>query len=108
MTKLAHQVFFSLLNEAGAPLPKTEYMFHPTRRWRFDYCWPKERLAVEVEGGAFVRGRHTRGKGFVQDMEKYNEATLLGYRILRYTPKGLLTRHAVDEIAMLLKEANRG
>ncbi len=31
-------------------------------------------------------GRHTRGKGFEQDCEKYNSAALLGWRLVRFTP----------------------
>jgi very-short-patch-repair endonuclease len=71
----------------GLKLPTSEYKFHPTRKWRFDYCWPENKLAVEIEGGIFTKGRHTRGVGFSNDMEKYNSAVLLGWRILRYAPQ---------------------
>ena len=74
---------------AGLPEPVCEFRFHPTRRWRFDYAWPDRLLAVEVEGGAWTGGRHTTGAGFVSDMEKYNAATLAGWRILRYLPRQL-------------------
>lgn len=63
-----------------------EYRFHPKRRWRFDWAWPDARVALEIEGGAWTGGRHTRGKGFIGDMEKYNNAALLGWRVLRVTP----------------------
>jgi len=66
---------------------KSEYRFHPTRRWRFDYAHPELMIAIEVEGGAFTKGRHTRGKGFIADMDKYNTATIMGWRLLRYTPQ---------------------
>ena len=65
---------------------EAEYRFHPVRRWRFDYAIPEHKIAIEIEGGAFVRGRHTRGVGYLNDMEKYNEATIMGWRILRYKP----------------------
>jgi very-short-patch-repair endonuclease len=70
----------------GLPAPITEYKFHPVRRWRFDFAFPDRKIAVEIEGGVFTQGRHTRGKGFSGDMEKYNAAVLLGWKLLRYTP----------------------
>lgn len=63
-----------------------EYAFHPTRRWRFDYAIPQYKIAIEVEGGVWISGRHINPKGFLGDMEKYNEATRLGWRLIRCTP----------------------
>lgn len=70
----------------GLPMPELEYKFHPERRWRLDYFWRCGQVALEVEGGAFTRGRHTRPMGFLNDMDKYNTATLMGIRIFRCTP----------------------
>jgi very-short-patch-repair endonuclease len=70
----------------GLPVPETEYRFHPVRKWRFDYCFLEKKLAIEIEGGIFTQGRHTRGYGYSADLEKYNAACLLGYRVLRYAP----------------------
>lgn len=64
-----------------------EYKFHPARKWRADYAIPSESLLIEIEGGVWTRGRHTRGKGYIKDLEKYNAAVLLGYLLLRYTPQ---------------------
>jgi hypothetical protein len=47
------------------------------------------KIAVEIDGGVFIGGRHTRGTGFVRDMEKLNLAGLLGYRVFRFTPQQL-------------------
>lgn len=69
----------------GLPWPVEEFRFHPKRKWRFDLAWPDRKLAVEIEGGTWARGRHTRGKGFRGDCEKYNEALFLGWRVLRVT-----------------------
>jgi very-short-patch-repair endonuclease len=69
----------------GLPEPVAEYRFHTTRRWRFDYAWPQLRLALEVDGGAWVGGRHTRGAGYEKDCEKLNAALLAGWRVLRFT-----------------------
>lgn len=63
-----------------------EWKFHPTRKWRFDFIIaPIQRhLAIEIEGGIWG-GRHTRPQGFIDDCEKYNEAALLDWRVLRFT-----------------------
>lgn len=66
-----------------------EFRFHPTRRWRFDYAIPKHKIAIEFEGGIWIKGRHNRGKGFCDDCIKYNEAVKLGWRVLRYTTESI-------------------
>lgn len=71
------------LQAAGVPFER-EVRFHPTRRWRADFV-VDGRVLVEVEGGVYSGGRHTRGSGFVGDCEKLNEAALLGYQVLRVT-----------------------
>lgn len=70
------------------PLPQTEYRFHDKRKWRFDYAWPVQMVALEIEGGTFLPGggRHNRPRGFRQDIDKYNAAALLGWTVLRCTP----------------------
>lgn len=75
-----------------------EYKFHPERRWRFDFAIPQYKIALEIEGGIWTRGRHTRPKGFLSDMEKYNMATLMGWRVFRTTPRDL---YSVATITML-------
>ncbi|MFM5335786.1 hypothetical protein ACET97_04485 [Aeromonas enteropelogenes] len=72
---------------AGFPKPDTELLFHPRRKWRFDYAWPDHMIALEVHGGIYSGGRHTRGRGFVEDRCKMNEASLLGWIVLEITPE---------------------
>lgn len=71
----------------GLPDPATELLFHPKRRWRLDFAWPTRMIALEVHGGIHSGGRHTRGRGFVEDRAKMNEATLLGWTVLEVTPE---------------------
>lgn len=56
----------------------------PGRRWRVDFLLPG-RIAVEVEGGSWTQGRHTRGKGFESLCEKHNEHELQGILLLHVT-----------------------
>lgn len=74
-----------------------EYKFHPTRRWRFDFAKPDEKIAVECEGGVWTGGRHTRGSGFVKDTEKYNQAAILGWRVLRYCSKRQMDEQFIQD-----------
>jgi very-short-patch-repair endonuclease len=80
-----------------------EYRFYPARRWRFDYAIPEHKIAIEVEGGVWTSGRHTRSKGFLGDMEKYNQATLLGWRVFRVIPDELCKIKTLDIIKQAIK-----
>jgi very-short-patch-repair endonuclease len=79
--------------------PATEHRFAPPRRWRFDVAFPDRKLAVEIEGGVWTGGRHTRPGGFLKDAEKYNRAAILGWRLLRFTPQQVLDGTARAAIA---------
>lgn len=104
MTKTySSDLFTSLLRSEGLPMPLTEHRFHGTRRWRFDYAWPEHQVALEVEGGVWVGGRHTSGAGFVKDMEKYNEAACMGWRIIRCQPRQLCTMQTVETLRRALR-----
>jgi very-short-patch-repair endonuclease len=73
------------IQAAGLEMPEFEFQFHETRRWRSDFVWRDHKLLAEYEGGVYKNGRHVRGSGYEDDCEKYNEATLLGFRLLRFT-----------------------
>jgi very-short-patch-repair endonuclease len=66
------------------PEPVAEYRFHAERRWRFDFAWPERKVAVEIDGGIWVHGRHNRASGYLADLEKLNAAAEAGWRVLRY------------------------
>lgn len=86
-TETAVPLLLSQIAAMRLPTPVTEYQFHHTRKWRFDVAFPDYRLAVEVDGGGFVQGRHSRGLGMEDDATKAAEALLLGWRIFRTTPR---------------------
>jgi len=72
------------LHALTIPAPAREHRFAPPRRWRFDLAWPELALAVEVEGATYNGGRHTRGTGYHNDLEKYNQAMIDGWMVLRF------------------------
>ncbi len=78
-------LFLALVKRAKLPEPTPEYRFDKVRRWRFDYAWIEQKVALEVEGGVWTGGRHTRGAGFEKDCEKLNQAQILGWTVLRYS-----------------------
>lgn len=69
----------------GDLILEEEVRFHPTRRWRFDYAHPAAQVAIEIEGGVWVGGRHTRPAGYEKDCEKYNAAAAMGWTVFRLT-----------------------
>lgn len=87
--------------------PHGEWKFHPKRRWRFDFAWPDEMIAVEIEGGVYSRGRHTRGAGYISDMEKYNEAQRMGWQVYRFTTDQAVSGEATRFVAGVLADAQR-
>lgn len=97
----------ALFTLSGLPPPETEYPFARSikRRWRFDYAWPDLMLALEIEGGIWRRGggAHSRPANILRDIEKYNAATLLGWRLIRATPEMARDGRLLD----LLQQAQR-
>ena len=90
------------------PAPRREFAFHPTRRWRFDFAWPTLLIAVEVEGGTWITGGHSRGAGFDRDAVKYNEAALLGWLVLRVTGNMVDDGRAVEFLERALRVRSVG
>ena len=97
-------LFLTLVKQHRLPEPVTEFAFAaPDRKWRFDYAWPKNgHVALEVEGGVFIAGRHSRGAGMMKDMEKYNRAAVLGWSVLRVVPRALCTQETIDMLRLAL------
>jgi very-short-patch-repair endonuclease len=75
--------FDLLWRSMGGPALEREYRFHPTRKWRADFAHLPSRTLIEIEGGIWVRGRHNSPRGFAADAEKYLEAELAGWRVVR-------------------------
>jgi hypothetical protein len=78
-----------MFRAAGLPEPVPEYEFHHARKWRFDYALPLIKVAIEIEGGIWREGggAHSHPLNIQRDIEKYNEAAVLGWRVLRVVPE---------------------
>ena len=79
-----------------------EFKFHAKRKWRADFHITGKKLLVEVEGGIWSGGRHTRGKGYLGDMEKYNAATVMGYRVIRFSTEQVTSGLAIQQIEKMV------
>src|SRR3972149_1959540 len=92
MSKDKSELFLYYLKicDPNFPLPTPEFVFAKPRRWRFDWAWPDHEIAVEIEGNAWHvsgGGRHMQDS----DLEKYNTAAFMGWRVMRYSP-GMLKK----------------
>ena len=104
MTSKSEETFALQLRAIGLDAGcEREYRFHETRRWRFDFAWPFKRIAVEVEGVTHTGGRHQRPAGYTADAEKYNEAVMLGWRVLRGTQAMVKSGKLLEDVETLLQ-----
>ena len=79
-----------------------EHRFHETRQWRFDIAIPSLKIAIEYEGIMSRKSRHTTVTGYTKDCEKYNAATIAGWRVLRYN--AINYKSLGDDLMMLIKK----
>lgn len=97
-----HDAFTKIIKvEIGVECVK-EFRFHQGRMWRFDYAIPEYKIALEVEGGVWTSGRHTRPRGFLNDIEKYNTAALDGWTVVRTVPDELITGNTIEMLRILV------
>lgn len=99
--------FVRLCVAHGLPAPVAELRFAPPRRWRFDWAWPASDgvggVALEVQGGLFVRGRHSRGAALLKEHEKLNAAAALGWRLLFTIPKDVASGAILADVVKALE-----
>lgn len=95
-------VFTFLLHQRLGVECVREYRFHPTRQWRFDYAIPDLRIAIEIDGGIWINGRHNRASGYIGDMEKFNAAATLGWVVLKFTPQEQYSQKTLELITQTI------
>ena len=119
--KNLENVLLNQILEAGLPVPEREYRFAAKavgdspgvrerlkesnlKNWRFDFCWPDKKLAVEVEGGIWIKGGHVTGQGYEEDRIKYGEAMKLGWRVYSCTSNMIKSKLAINTIIVLFNQ----
>ena len=79
-----------------------EYGFDPERKWRADIAIVGKKVILEIHGGVWSGGRHTRGGGFLDDREKMNRAQELGWITLEYDTKQAQDLSCMPQIMRVL------
>lgn len=104
------KIVLAYFEECGLPEPLVEFQFAAPRKWRFDFAWPfvysrfRRNVALEIQGGIFIRGRHNQGASLLKEWEKLNEAACMGWRILYCQPCDLCTLDTVHLIKRVLAQ----
>ena len=101
-------IFAAQLDAVGLDGYVREYQAIPGRRFRFDFCWVKERLAVEIQGGTYSRGAHARPLGIKRDYEKGNLAVKHGWRVLQFDADMVKSGQALDFTEKVLRGKEGG
>lgn len=89
--------------EKGLKL-ETEHRFHPARKWRFDWCLPELKIAIEYNGLISQKSRHTTVSGYTGDMDKINAAQALNWRVLQYTT--INYKSMISDLEKIISEKN--
>lgn len=81
---------------------KKEYEFDETeqRKFRFDYCIPEKKWAIEYNGIMSEKSGHTTIAGYTKDTEKYNLAQSQGWKVFNYTP--LNCKNIIQDLTKML------
>lgn len=95
---------FMLQCKAYQLYPTKEHKFHDKRKWKFDFAFLREMVAIECEGGVWTNGRHTRGSGFIADIEKYNVAAAMGWKVFRFDGGMIKSGHAIKFVVDYFRE----
>lgn len=95
----------NLLRWQGVSGFEREYRAIPTRQWRWDIAFVDQRLLIEVDGGGWTQGKHSREPGMSADSTKQNTAVIADWRCLRFTPSMIDSGEAVETIRKALAAA---
>ena len=74
----------------------------PNRKFRYDFYFPEHRLCVEVQGGVWSNGAHSRPTGIKRDYEKSNLCTQYGFKLLQFDVKAVKSGEALQVTEQIL------
>jgi very-short-patch-repair endonuclease len=106
MTEGTRKILYAFAEKSLAELGevKKELKFLTNRKFKFDLCVPSLKLAVEINGGQYVNGRHNRGGvGYEKDLEKLNLAQINGWIVLQFTYEQLAKGVLAETLKQIIK-----
>jgi len=100
------RLFLAWLANSGFPAAQWELKFDTEndRDWRFDWAWPEAKVALEIQGGTFVNGRHSRGPALRKEYEKLNAAIVQGWVVIHTLAGEVMTNATARTLRRLLVE----
>ena len=93
---------FVLFGGNRYPEPLSEQTFHESRKWRFDFCWPDNMIAIEIQGGQWIKGGHNSGTGLQRDCEKFNAAQARGWKVFLFSTSMIDERKYYNDLFRML------
>lgn len=103
---ILEEKFLNLWKTLRGPSLRQEYTFSDRRKFRFDYVHLKTATAIEVNGGVYVKGGHSTGKGIERDYQKNNEAIICGYQTFQLST-GMVTAKNLLEIINFIEKREK-
>jgi very-short-patch-repair endonuclease len=92
----AEDLLEQMLKDAGYDADR-EYRWHPSRKFRSDFALVQDRILIEIEGSG-----HRTYSRFLSDIDKYNQATVHGWSLLRCQPKQVAGGYIMDLLEEML------
>lgn len=83
---LLEEDFIAILRVHAPDLlpPEKQFKYSEGRRFSADFCYPAQRLLIELEGGVLDRvGGHSSVKGLLNDIDRSQECAGNGWRVFR-------------------------
>lgn len=82
---------------------KSQFPGNPRRKWAADFVFKDFKLICEIDGGIWIKGAHAHPLDITRNMTKGNDAALLGFMVLHFTPTEVKSGHAVAFTEKVLK-----
>lgn len=62
-----------------------DYKFLDDRKYRGDFVHPESKVIIEIQGGIWIKGGHSTGRGIQRDCEKFCLAASRGWVVFPLT-----------------------